>query len=484
MDGDGARPDEALVTGEGRLRGARVAILVGEFGFLAGSVGVVAAERLALAVERATAARLPLLACPVSGGMRMHEGTAAFVQMVKIAGVIARHKAAGLPYLVYLRDPTTGGVLASWGSLGQVTFAEPGALIGFIGPRVYQQLRGQPFPEGVQTAENLHAHGLLDGVVAPRRLAEVAARVLAVLHAPGPLPPSPPGDSASPARDSAAARDVAPPPRELARGHDSVAGGDLEAWEAVTRSRRPGRPGLRALLEVAARDVTVLDGTGGGATDPGLVLALARFGDARCVLLGQDRHAQRTSGPIGPAGLRKARRGMRLAAELDLPVVTVVDTPGAALSPQAEEGGLAREIARCLTSLLAEPTPTLSVLLGEGAGGAAIALLPADRSIAAQHAWLAPLPLEGASAILYRTTGRAAEIARDQGIRSVDLLRLGMVDRIVGEHPDAADEPDAFCCRLGRTIADELASLRGQTSSQRTSARFHRYRNVGLPTRD
>jgi acetyl-CoA carboxylase carboxyl transferase subunit beta len=470
--GDGARaeppwaaPDEAVVTGEGRLRGRRVAVVVGEFGFLAGSVGVVAAERLVLAVERATAERLPLLASPASGGMRMHEGTAAFVQMTKIAGAITRHKAAGLPYLVYLRHPTTGGGLASWGSLGHVTFAEPGALLGFVGPRVYQQLSGHPFPEGVQTAENLHAHGLLDGVVAPRRFAEIAAEVLAVLDVPAPRRPGPVED----------ARDRLP-----AAPHPAP---DLPAWDVVLRSRRADRPGLRTLLAIAARDVTVLDGTGAGVTDPGLVLALARFGDSRCVVIGQDRHAQRSAGPVGPAGLRKARRGMRLAAELGLPVVTVVDTPGASLSRQAEEAGLAREIARCLETLLAHPTPTLSVLLGEGTGGAAIALLPADRTLAAQHAWLAPLPMEGASAILYRTTDRAAEVAGEQGIRSIDVVRLGMVDRIVAERPDAADEPGAFCRRLGGAVAEELDRLARGAPAQRVPARLHRYRDLGR-TRD
>lgn len=455
----GAGPDEALITGEGRLRGTRVAVVAGEFGFLAGSIGVVAAERLVEAVERATAERLPLLAFPASGGIRVQEGTAAFVHMVKMAGAITRHKATGLPYLVYLRHPTTGGVLASWGSLGHVTFAEPGALLGFIGPRVYEQLRGHPFPEGVQTAENLHARGLLDRVVAPGQLAEVAAAVLEVLHPPV---------GGHPGHAAATATASETPP-------------DVPAWEAVTRSRRPGRPGLRDLLEIAARDVTVLDGSGTAGTDPGLVLALARFGDARCVVLGQDRHAQRTFGPIGPVGLRKARRGMRLAAELRLPLVTVIDTPGAALSQEAEEGGLAGQIARCLASLFSHPTPTLSVLLGEGTGGAAIALLPADRTVAAQHAWLSPLPLEGASAILYRTTDRAAEIARDQGIRSLDLLRLGVVDLIVGEHPDAADEPEAFCRRLGRAVSDELGRLSHCASARRMSTRLRRYRDIGVP---
>jgi acetyl-CoA carboxylase beta subunit len=150
-----AGTDESVLSGEGRMHGRRVAVVVGEFRFLAGSIGRAAAQRLVSAVERATREGLPLLAAPVSGGTRMQEGTPAFVQMVRISAAVAAHKNAGLPYLVYLRNPTTGGVMASWGSLGHVTVAEPGALVGFLGPRVYEALYDRPFPDDVQTAENL-----------------------------------------------------------------------------------------------------------------------------------------------------------------------------------------------------------------------------------------------------------------------------------------------------------------------------------------
>ena len=162
--------DESVVTGEGRVFGRRVAVVACEFDFLAGSIGVAAAERITAAVERATAERLPLLASPSSGGTRMQEGTVAFLQMVKIAAAVELHKRAHLPYLVYLRHPTTGGVFASWGSLGHVTVAEPGALVGFLGPRVYEHLYGEPFPAGIQTAENLQRHGVIDAVIPLERL--------------------------------------------------------------------------------------------------------------------------------------------------------------------------------------------------------------------------------------------------------------------------------------------------------------------------
>jgi acetyl-CoA carboxylase carboxyl transferase beta subunit len=446
--------DEAVVTGEGRIRGRPVAVVACEFAFLAGSIGVAAGERLVRAVERATQARLPLVASPASGGTRLQEGTVAFLQMVKVAAAIADHKAAGLPYLVYLRHPTTGGVLASWGSLGHVTAAEPGALIGFLGPRVYEALHGQPFPSGVQVAENLYANGLVDAVVAPQEVAEVAARVLEVLCAPREVTHATEPDT-----------------------DDPVA--DVPVAESIRRSRRPERPGVRALLRVAARDLTPLSGTAAGEMDPGVLLALARFGTAPCIVLGQDRHQQRRRQPLGPAGLRAARRGMRIATELDLPLVTVIDTAGAALSKEAEEGGLAGEIARCLVDLVTLPAPTLCLLMGEGAGGGALALLPADRVIAAQHAWLSPLPPEGASAVLYRTTDRAVEMAERQGVGSAALLSRRIVDRVIPEHPDAADEGEAFLRRVGAMLQAELGALLRREPSARMAERRRRYRTLG-----
>lgn len=448
--------DEAVVTGAGRLHGTRVAVMACEFGFLAGSIGVDAAERLTRAVERATRERLPLLAAPASGGTRMQEGTLAFVQMVKISAALTVHKAAGLAYLVYLRSPTTGGVLASWGSLGHVTVGEPGALLGFLGPRVYEVLYGQEFPAGVQTAENLFAHGLIDAVVAPAEIADVVARALAVL-------------------DARAGEAASPPPVT-----DEVIP-DVDAWESILRSRRADRPGVRRLLRYAATDVLPLNGTGQGEADPGLLLALARFGGAPCVLLGQDRRGQTKERQLGPGALREARRGMRLAADLRLPLLSVIDTPGAALSVQAEEGGLAGEIARCLADLVSLPAPTLTVLLGQGTGGGALALLPADRVIAAQHAWLSPLPPEGASAILHRSPDRAADLARSQGVRSIDLLAQGIVDRVIPELPDAADEPLEFCSRLGAALQQELCALAAAEEPERLARRTLRYRRLGSP---
>jgi acetyl-CoA carboxylase carboxyl transferase subunit beta len=227
--------------------------------------------------------------------------------------------------------------------------------------------------------------------------------------------------------------------------------------------------------------VVPLNGTGQGESDPGLLIALARFGGAPCVFLGQDRRGQTQEHPLGPGALREARRGMRLAADLDLPLLSVIDTPGAALSVEAEQGGLAGEIARSLSDLVTLPAPTLTLLLGPGTGGGALALLPADRVVAAHHAWLSPLQPEGASAIVHRSTDRAPDMARLQRVRSTDLLHDGVVDRIIPEHPDAAEEPEAFCRRVGEVLREELAALLARPAADRLTSRHERYRRLGRP---
>ncbi|MGB4136754.1 MAG: carboxyl transferase domain-containing protein, partial [Microbacterium sp.] len=258
--------DESVLTGEARIGGRRVALIACEFAFLAGSVGLASAERIVLALERATAERLPVLASTASGGTRMQEGTRAFVAMVKIAAAVAAHKAEGLPYLVYLRHPSTGGALASFGSLGQLTVAEPGALVGFLGPRVFEAIYGEEFPADVQTAENLARRGLIDGVLPAPELRETVRRVLDLLE--------PPAYSTLVARSGDPGTSAADPP------------GSEDPWGSIVRTRDPRRPGLRELLRIAASDVVPLSGTGQGERDPGLSLCLARFGGIPAVVVG------------------------------------------------------------------------------------------------------------------------------------------------------------------------------------------------------
>ena len=324
--------DEAVLTGAATIRGRRVALLVGEFGFLGGSIGIAAGNRLVTAIRRATREQLPLLALPTSGGTRMQEGTIAFLQMVKITHAVVAHKAAHLPYLVYLRNPTTGGVFASWGSLGHVTLAEPGALVGFLGPRVYEALYGTAFPTGVQTAGK-PARPRAARRRHPRRAARRHGAPRPRHHRPDPHAPPAPGRAAEIRPTSLRCR--SPP-------------GSRSPPRAA-----PTAPGCAELLAPRRHRRVALNGTGQGENEPGLLLALARFGDQPCVLLGQDRHSQTPAPPSAPAHCARHAAACAWPPNSTCPWSPSSTPPAPPCPKRPRKAASAGEIARCLADLVA-----------------------------------------------------------------------------------------------------------------------------------
>src|SRR5690625_2535432 len=324
--------DESVLTGEGRLAGRPIAVILSEFNFLAGTIGRAASERIVLALERATKERLPIFASPTSGGTRMQEGTHAFLQLVKISQALTDFRRAGLPYLVYIRDPMTGGPVISWGALGQVTLAEPEALIGLLGPRVVEVLTGERLPEGVQTAENLAKRGIVDRLV-PR--SELRAEVDAILQ-------------------------IVSPPH--VRGLSAPTGAEPRvrpAWDSVEASARPNRPRLRDLIGFEAETYVPLLGTHAPEYRGGIVVGLAQFRDFSCMLIGHSRDSG-TDGVLTLSGLAAARRGFEIADEMRLPILTIIDTPGVEITAVSTEGGIAREIARTVEALTQVRSPVRS----------------------------------------------------------------------------------------------------------------------------
>ncbi len=426
-----AGTDESVITGRGTVRGRPVAVVANEFAFLAGSIGREASRRIVSAIRRATSEGIPVLASTASGGTRMQEGTPAFVKMIEISRAIMDHRAAGLPYLVHLRHPTTGGVFASWGSLGHITVAEPGALIGFLGPKVFELLENRPFPPGIQVSENLANRGIIDAVVLTDELPSVVDRALSLLI-------DPPSESTRARRTG-----------EVTHRHSP--------WESIEITRSAERPGVREVLRYGSDATVRLQGTDEGERDTAMIVAFARLDGMPCVVVGQDRTTQTKASPMGPGALREARRGMRLANELGLPLVSFIDTPGADLSPEAEQGAIAGEIARCISTMATMSVPTVSVLLGQGCGGGALALLPADVVVAAENSWLSPLPPEGASAIVHGDVDHAAEMAEQQGVSALELFEGGTVNHLVPEPDD--DTPETFANAMAAEVGARLRDL-------------------------
>lgn len=406
--------DESVRTARIQVDGSAAAIVAWDFAFLGGSVGMAASTRLVRAVRRATREGLPLLVVTRSGGTRMQEGSPAFIQMVAIAGAVAAHRKAGLPVLVHVETPTTGGVLATIGSSGDVTTAAPGALVGFLGPRAVAAITGHGLSPGIQSAENLLRHGVLDAVLTLREARALWVELLRLWRA----------------RHSW--RDRGPVGDPPATGATRPPADPDALWSAVRRTRQ-GSVSQKWVLDHVDRFVRI-PGDAEGHVGAGALVGLGWLGRGPVAVLATCDDAEQ---PLGVGGLRTLRRGVALAARWGLPILTVVDTLGAELSAPAEEAGITGQIARLLTDLVSAEVPTVGLLLGAGTGGAALALLGTDRIVATGHAWVAPLAPEGAAAIQQGAAGPPSQVAWDQRIGAHALADLGFVHHVVD-----SDAPD------------------------------------------
>lgn len=433
----GSGSDESVVAGAATVNGNDVELAQFSFRFIGGSMGEVAGERLARALERAAERRAPFVLYTATGGARMQEGMAALVQMTKVVAGRERLARAHVPLIAVLGNPTTGGVLASLAALADITVAETGATIGFAGPRVAEQFLGRPLAGTSHTAEIARSSGLVDDLVEPGDVRAFLAHALDVL-----APDAP--------------ENLEPPPL-LPEVEDFP-----DAWEVVRRARAEDRPRAPELLSSMLDSFVALRGDRSGRDDAALGAALARMGGRKLVVLALDR-----AHPPGPGAYRKGRRCIEIAERLRLPVVTIVDTPGANPSEGSETGGIAWEIAKLLEAMLAATVPTVSVLTGEGGSGGALAFATADVVLAYENSFFSVIGPEAAAAILWRDATRAAEAARALRVSAHDLVRMGIADALVAE-PLSADS-------LRRVVAYHLARL----EKADPEARRRRWRNRG-----
>ncbi|MEU1842859.1 acetyl-CoA carboxylase carboxyltransferase subunit alpha [Micromonospora sediminicola] len=457
--------DEAVLCGTARLGGHPVALAVMDFRFLGGSLGCAVGELITRTAERALADGCPLVLVTASGGARMQEGALSLMQMATVSQALAGLREAGLLTVSVVTDPTYGGVAASFATNTDVVLAESGARLGFAGPRVIRQVTGAALPEGFQTAEYLLRHGQVDMVVPRHALRGRLTALLAAADA-GRRPPSPrPAPS--------------PPPRPAASA-------PRDAWETVRVARHPGRPTTLDYLETAFDGFVELHGDRLGADCPAIVGGIARLDGRPVMVIGHQKGhttaelVARNFGMASPAGHRKALRLARLAARLGLPVVTLVDTPGADPGVTAEQQGQAAAIAENILALSVLPTPVVAVVTGEGGSGGALALAVADRVLMLEHAVYSVISPEGCAAILWPDSSAAPQAARALRLTGADLCRLGVVDELVPEpYPAAHGDPVGAAELLGRAVAANLAPLLAVPPATLVRRRRQRFRRFG-----
>jgi acetyl-CoA carboxylase beta subunit/acetyl-CoA carboxylase alpha subunit len=394
---DKAGTDESVITGPAQIGGREVELAVFSFGFMGGSMGEVAGERIARTFERAAERGVPVVLQISTGGARMQEGMRALVQLPRVVAARMTLGDALQPYIAVLGEPTTGGVLASAGALADVTIAVAGATVGFAGPRVAARFTGDPLDPNSHTAISAFRHGLVDEVISEGDLPSYVSNVLSIL-AP---------DERKPLDDPA----------------DVSIEKTLSGWEAVVEARHPDRPRGPELAREAAESYSELRGDRAGSQDPAVFAALARIAGRRVLMLALDAELA-----PGPAGFRLARRAVAIAGRLDIPIVTLVDTRGADPSEDSEAGGIAWEIAALFEAMLDAPVPILSVVTGEGGSGGALAFAVADRLVAYEDSIFSVIAPESAAEILWRDASEGERAANLLRLTARDLLELEIAD--------------------------------------------------------
>jgi acetyl-CoA carboxylase carboxyl transferase subunit beta len=385
--------EESVVCGAAHVGGTRAVLIAFEFGFLGGSLGERTGDRLEAAYAYAREHRLPVVPLVATGGSRMQEGMFALTQLQRTARQSALTREAGLAQLAVLRDPTTGGGWATLGAGADVTLALPGAQVGFAGSRV----RPPDANPAAYTAEAQVAAGSADAVVAPEELRETLALWLRLLTSPSTEP--------------------APPPRPLGATDLPATG-----WDAVLRARSPHRPRAGAYLDAYFTRRVAISGDRCGGTDPDGMLCGFGEHEGRTVA-----YAAQTGTATRPAGYRTAARLIRLADRLGIPVLTLVDTPGAANDAEAERQGVGAAIADLFGAVAAARTPVTTLVIGEGGSGGALALAAPGNTWATPDSYFSVIAPELAAAILKRPPEEAPATAGQLRVRPQDLADLGVV---------------------------------------------------------
>ena len=455
---------DAILTGRCRIGGTETVLAVLDFHFMGGSMGSVVGEQITFAFEYATRHRLPVVTVINSGGARMQEGIISLMQMPKTAAAVQRFHTSGLLYLSILASPTTGGVFASFASLGDVILAEPKALVGFAGPRVAEQVTGQKLPGGSHRAEMLLSSGQLDAITTRHDLPHVVATLLkaTVVHA-------------KQRRSHSIYTNELPLVSAHVPRHT--------AWESVNLARHPDRPTARDYIRHLSPNFLELQGDRCYGDDPTVVAGLGEIDRRTVIFVGQERRHGAT-GEIQtrprPEGYRKAIRMMDLAAQLHCPLVTFVDTSGADPGDESERHGIGWSLAHCLSTMSSLPVPIVTAIIGEGASGGAVAFAVADHILMLQNAIYEVIAPEGAATILYRDAQKASQVAEQLKLTASDCLQLGVVDAIIPEPSlGAHTDPPLVMEALQHHLLHAITELEQVPVKRLLARRYRKFRHHG-----
>jgi len=464
--------EEAVTVGRCKVFGEDICLGICDSRFLMASMGHVVGEKITAAIERAITLRLPVFLFCCSGGARMQEGIISLMQMAKTAAAIQKLGEAGLFYCTVLTDPTTGGVTASFAMLGDVVMAEPGALIGFAGPRVIRQTIGQELPEGFQTSEFLVEHGIIDGIVKRENLKKTIYFLIKAHQ----------GRAGEYARFTSG-KEFHFGLSEILKEHSWTAR-PRNAWEKVKAARRVERPSACDYIEHIFDCFVEAHGDRSFRDDPAIIGGIG-FLDGQPITViaehkGKDSREcqERNYGMPMPEGYRKALRLMKQAEKFHRPIVSFINTSGAFCGIEAEERGQGEAIARNLREMTALKVPVLCIFIGEGGSGGALATAVGNEVWMLENATYSVLSPEGFASILWKDASRAKEASEIMHITAQDLKMLQVIEKIIPEF-GGADENTvaAISDYLKEQMIDFLERYSGLSGEEIAAQRYQRFRS-------
>ena len=465
--------NEAVTVGRCKVFGEDIVLGICDSRFMMASMGHVVGEKITRAIERATALKLPVFLFCCSGGARMQEGIISLMQMEKTAAAIRKHGDAGLLYCSILTDPTTGGVTASFAMLGDVIMAEPGALVGFAGPRVIKQTIGQDLPEGFQTSEFLVEHGIIDGIVKRENLKKTIYFLIKTHQCNG----------------KKTYADYKPNEEfhfELSETlkEQSWFSSPRSAWEKVKAVRQVERPSASDYIAYIFDFFVESHGDRAFRDDKAMIGGLA-FIDGQPVTIIADEKGkdfkecqERNFGMPMPEGYRKALRLMKQAEKFNRPIISFVNTSGAFCGIEAEERGQGEAIARNLMEMSSLKVPVLCLMIGEGGSGGALATAVGNEVWMMENATYSILSPEGFASILWKDANRAKEASEVMNITAQDLKRLGVIEEIIPEFGGADRKTtEAIAGYMKEHIKEFLKKYDGKSGEQIAEERYQRFRD-------
>ena len=473
--------NEAVVTGKCTIKGISVALGVCDCRFMMSSMGEVVGEKITRVFERATEEKLPVILYICSGGARMQEGLVSLMQMAKTSMALRKHSDAGLLYVPVLTDPTTGGVTASFAMLGDIILAEPKALIGFAGPRVIEQTIGQKLPKGFQKAEFLLEHGFIDKIVERDDQRIVLADILK-LHE---------NKVQKDVLDKVQYYDSDSKPGEKTINKidttwpEFTPSGDFTPWEHVQLARAKTRPTGKDYIEALFDDFIEFHGDRHCGDDAAVIGGVAFFHGHPVTVLAQEKgegtkeNIARNFGMVSPEGYWKSLRLMQQAEKFHRPVICLVDTPGAFCGLEAEERGQGEAIAKNLYTLAGLTVPVLSIVIGEGGSGGALAFAVSDEVWMLEHSVYSILSPEGFASILWKDSKKAKEAAEVMKLTATDLCEMGMIEHVIPEtEPVNRENMEDVAGCLENGIADFLEKYSGKEPEELLEHRYQRFRKM------